>query len=448
MASTTTKTTSLSEYLRLLQHSRLVDEDRARELLKRFHESSADDYVEEESTAFANWLVEQRVLTAWQRNRLDEGQTRGFFLGVYKLFEPLGTGGTSTVFLGEHVLMSRPVAIKILTRSPVSDPSYTARFRREARAIGALSHPNIIHAYDFNQAGPIYYLILEYIRGCNLFDTVKAGGPLEPILAADYIRQAAEGLSYAHSKGVIHRDIKPGNLFLDEDRIIKIIDLGLARYARPEEQDITLQFDERVLGTVDYLAPEQAIDSHTVDHRADIYSLGCTMYYLLCGQQPFPSGSVAEKLLKQQKEEPTSLLALRPDLPPRLVEICAKMMVKQCDGRYQSAAEVADVLSDWLQSQGWTPRLRDRRGHTEVEETCQLQVIDPLGEEEENTEPSSMTQRLVLGRQQDDSKTLMDFKLAPSTRHRKPVENPLWPWQLATLILGLLLVVMTCLAWL
>ena len=190
----------------------------------------------------------------------------------------------SSVYLAEHVTMCRRVAIKVLPHSRVKDSSYLARFYREARAAAALDDPNIVRAYDVDsdvekQTGKeTHYLVMEYVEGRDLQVAVTADGPLSPVQAADYIRQAASGLAHAHQVGLIHRDIKPGNLLIDIKGTVKILDMGLAAFSDDSQASLTIAHDERVLGTVDYLSPEQAIDSHTVDGRADIYSLGCTLY--------------------------------------------------------------------------------------------------------------------------------------------------------------------------
>jgi serine/threonine protein kinase len=193
---------------------------------------------------------------------------------------------------------------------------------------------------------------MEYVDGQDLHRLVSDGGPLDPDTAADYVAQAATGLAHAHEKNLVHRDIKPANLLVDRTQTVKLLDLGLAKLAEEDQTSLTLANDENVLGTADYLAPEQALNSHTADHRSDIYSLGCTLYFLLTGRPPFPEGTISERLLKHQVEEPDSLLKLRPDLPMSLIEICSKMMSKRPELRYDSATEVAERLTAWLASRG------------------------------------------------------------------------------------------------
>jgi serine/threonine-protein kinase len=239
----------------------------------------------------------------------------------------------------------------------VNDSSYLGRFHREAQAIASLDHPNIVRAYDVDHEmdgdTPIHFLVMEYVEGRSLHEVIQQDGVLSFPRAADYIRQAADGLQYAHKAGLVHRDIKPGNLLLDLNGVVKILDLGLARFsADTDDHSLTVAHDEKVLGTADYLAPEQALDSHKVDARADIYSLGCTLYFLLTASPPFTEGTLAQRLMAHQTKAPPPLGEKRPDVPTSLAAIVMKMMAKRPEDRYQSAAEVSEVLAAWLAANG------------------------------------------------------------------------------------------------
>jgi serine/threonine-protein kinase len=246
--------------------------------------------------------------------------------------------------------MQRRVAIKVLPQKRVNDSSYLQRFFLEAQAAAALDHRNIVRAYDLDcdEATQTHYIVMEFVDGQDLQAMVKTEGPLEYARAAEYVRQAAEGLAHAHQAGLIHRDIKPANLLVDKHNVVKVLDLGLARFTGDEQSSLTVAYDENVLGTADYLPPEQARDSHGVDARADIYSLGCSFYYLLTGTPPFPDGSLPQRLMAHQKEPPPSILAKRPDAPQDLIAVCLKMMAKKPAARYQSMQEVAGALATWL----------------------------------------------------------------------------------------------------
>ena len=224
-------------------------------------------------------LVRDGLLTHFQAEQFLQGKWRRFTIGKYKVLETLGAGGMGSVYLCEHKLMRRRVAVKVLPAAKAEDPAALERFYREARAVAALDHPNIVRAYDIDQDENLHFLVMEYVDGASLQEIVKKSGPLDVLRACHYIRQAAVGLQHAHEAGLVHRDIKPGNILVDRTGTVKILDMGLARFFHDEEDMLTKKYDENVLGTADYLAPEQALDSHGVDIRADIYSLGATFYF-------------------------------------------------------------------------------------------------------------------------------------------------------------------------
>ena len=348
---------SVEKLLDLIKRSELVDnkeqfKEAVAALKNKFNGQAPSD-----PQAVADHLIKAGVITQWQSEKLLQGRYKGFFLGKYKLLGHLGTGGMSSVYLADHVLMQRRVAIKVLPNKRVDDSSYLARFHQEAQAAARLDHKNIVRAYDIDSDKGTHYLVMEYVEGKDLQRVVKDSGPVDYETAALYIAQAAEGLNHAHQAGLIHRDIKPANLLVDEKGVVKILDMGLARFTDDDRASLTVQHDENVLGTADYLSPEQAVNSHNVDGRADLYSLGCTMFYILTGHPPFPEGSLSQRLLAHQTKEPASILVDRPDAPRDLIDICEMLMKKQADHRQQSAAEVAQQLADWLNSRGQDYRL-------------------------------------------------------------------------------------------
>lgn len=344
----------MNDYLGMLEKSRLFESaEQLQDCLKTWRglETTTDP---DDTHSFADWLIQNNYLTTWQSDNIFAGKYKGFFLGKYKLLRSIGAGGMSSVYLAVHTILERQVAIKVLPKSRVtSDSSYLERFLLEAQAVAALDHPNIVRAYDVDTEGnSIYYLVMEFIDGPDLLSLVKKEGPLDIYRAAKFIRQAALGLQHAHNAGLIHRDMKPANLLVDKDDVIHVLDLGLARFTDEKRASLTLTYDENVLGTADYLAPEQARNSHNVDARADIYGLGCTLYYLLVGHVPFPDGTLAQRIAAHQKRMPTRIQDERPEVPDSLAEICWKMMAKDPNDRQQTAEEVADDLTCFLLENG------------------------------------------------------------------------------------------------
>ncbi|HET6879292.1 MAG TPA: serine/threonine-protein kinase [Pirellulales bacterium] len=347
-------------FVDFVRRSDLVEKEQLAQSLAQLADRLGKGALDDPSTV-SRHLQEAGLLTQWQCDKLLEGRHKGFFLGKYKLLDHLGTGGMSAVYLAEHIHMHRRVAIKVLPQQRVRDSSYLARFYREARAAASLDHPNIVRAYDVDNQGDTHYLVMEFVQGHDLQKLVKNQGVLPFELAGDYFRQAADGLAHAHKMGLIHRDIKPANLLIDRQGLVKVLDLGLARFADDDQPSLTIAHDENVLGTADYLAPEQAINSHKVDTRVDIYSLGCTLYFALTGHPPFPEGTLPQRLMKHQTTEPTSIAKERRGAPPELIAICQKMMAKSADKRYQTATEVSEALAAWLATSGGSAKIAGQR---------------------------------------------------------------------------------------
>jgi Protein kinase domain/WD domain, G-beta repeat len=276
------------------------------------------------------------------------GSLSGQF-GRYVLLAKAGEGGMGAVYRATHSLLKRDVALKVLPAGRVKDRNALARFHREIEAVGRLDHPNIVRASDAGEADGTHFLVMEWIEGTDLGRLVQRRGPLSAAEACELVRQAALGLQHAHEHGLTHRDVKPSNLMVTPGGQVKVLDLGLALLRRDEAERGDLTEVGQVMGTFDYLAPEQAGNAHTADARADVYGLGCTLYFLLAGRAPFAGRSGVEKLMAHRLEEPATLAGLRPDLPAGLAAVVAKMMAKDPADRPASMAEVSRALEPFAQ---------------------------------------------------------------------------------------------------
>ncbi len=268
----------------------------------------------------------------------------------YRIVSLLGRGGMGSVYEAEHRLMNRHVALKVIEKKLVQTPGLVERFQRETQTAARLSHPNIVAAHDAECAADLHFLVMELVRGRDLAQIVGERGGLTVREACDYVRQAALGLQHAFERGMVHRDIKPQNLMLTAEGQIKILDFGLAQFASEVAEESGLTQVGAMMGTPDYMAPEQARDAHSADIRADIYGLGCTLYCLLSGHAPFPEGSVLEKILAHVEREPAPLQELRGNVPPELAAVVKKMMSKLPADRFQTPAEVAEALAPFARA--------------------------------------------------------------------------------------------------
>lgn len=294
----------------------------------------------------ARKLVEQRRLTHFQAEKVLEGRGAECVLAKrYRVLERLGAGGMGAVYRARDIKLDRDVAIKLLPAELVSDSDAVARFHREAKALAKLSHPAIIQAYDAEEDRGQQLLVLEYVPGATMQRVLHESGKVPPLLAADYLYQAAVGMAHAHHKGLVHRDLKPSNLLVTPDGRVKILDLGLARFLQDQIGDPSLTQEGMGMGTPNYMAPEQFVDARKADARADIYALGCTLYHLLTGAPPFPGTSLMEKRLAHETREPTPVETHCPEAPLGLAMIVRRMMAKRPSDRFQTAGELADALA-------------------------------------------------------------------------------------------------------
>ena len=341
MAEATTSFTT-EDLFSLLARSGLLDDRIFAAQKLRFE---GDDW--KPKTILAEMLAEH-LLTPFQVKQLGERRHRGFFLSEkYKILEFLGQGGMSRVLMCEHLMLQRLVAVKILNKSLDKFPGAAERFLREARASASMDHPNIARVFDVDRTGLGPCIVMEYVDGSNLHDVAVKREILSVNRVADYVRQAAIGLQQAHQAGLVHRDVKPANLMLDRTGTIKLLDLGLARFFDPARSDnLTQQIDAScIIGTADYIAPEQVMDSSSADIRADIYSLGYTMYFLLTRTLPAGTGAAMRKLLWHQTRDPEPVRNLRPEVPEELALVLERMIRKKPEDRYQTPADVVAALA-------------------------------------------------------------------------------------------------------
>jgi serine/threonine-protein kinase len=310
-----------------------------------------------DARALASSLIENCQLTSFQAEALLDGRLSQLFIGNYTILSRLGTGGMGTVYKARHRRMNRVVAIKMLWRDPSGHSDRPQRFQREVETIAQLSHPNIVIAHDAGESDAGLYLVMEYVDGCDLGSEVALRGPLAVADAVDCMIQAARGLACAHGHGIVHRDVKPANLLRDTAGVVKVADLGLARLSHSDANPVnaSLTLAGSILGTADYIAPEQALDSADVDHRVDIYGLGCTLFFLLTGRPMYSARSLASLLLKHRDAPIPSIDRARADVPAELEEIYQRMVAKQPEDRFATMADViravehlkgAVVLSD------------------------------------------------------------------------------------------------------
>jgi serine/threonine protein kinase len=355
----------VTSFVELLGQCRLLEppqwEELNHALKRRFHEPHA----------LAKELLQRGWLSPYQVNQVFQGRGGDLVLGSYVLLERLGEGGMGQIYKARHRRLGRIVALKLIRKERLSNPAAVSRFHREILAAAQLDHPNIVLAYDADAVDGVHFYTMEYVEGSTFKRLICTSGPFLVPLACEAIRQAALGLQHAFARGLVHRDVNPSNLMLtwvsqptgslahagkegqtralwgSHTPLVKILDVGLARIHLPGDEarpsGSTTQMG-MLMGTPDFIAPEQARDPRQADTRADIYSLGCTFYYILAGALPFPGGTKMEKVIRHQLEQPRPLEQLRPETPVEVLRIVRKMMAKRPEERYQTPGEVAAEL--------------------------------------------------------------------------------------------------------
>ena len=314
-----------------------------------------------DSMALAQKLVREKILTEYQVRRFLQNKPHGLTVGKYVIQDRLGSGSMGRVYKAQHVLMGRSVALKVIAPEIVSNQRVVARFQREMKLVGRLDHPNVVRAFDADQLGNILYIVMEYVQGQSLGQRFRSKGPMSPFEVTGYAAQAALGLAHAHAQGIVHRDVKPSNLFLTPENQVKVLDLGLGILMESDSSTSFATADGIAVGTIDYMSPEQACGKD-VDGRSDLYSLGCSMHHLITGQLPFPGNSPVERLGGRINGKPVPIDQLVENVPPGLVEVMGKLLANRPSERFQTAREAAEALQDVLPGDGRVLSGGARRG--------------------------------------------------------------------------------------
>jgi serine/threonine protein kinase len=337
--------TAAADFLELLARSGLLSAEQTAVIVARHNLTGKS--AEEVARTF----VAENLLTQFQVDRLLDGRYRGFFIGPYQVLHILGSGGMGWVYVGVNRKTGQRVALKVLAERHSPDAGMVARFRLEAKAGERLKHPGIVRVYELGEAGSQHYIAMELVEGISLQEMMdRQKGPMPVDQACDIVYHAANALSFAHAAGMVHRDVKPANILVDQSGGVKILDFGLAllgKEERDEEFSLAMIFGHDCLGTADFIAPEQSYDSFKVDGRADIYSLGGTLYSALTGKPPFAHQPITQRLQANRTMTPRPLRSLNPDVPPGLAAIVEKMMAKEPEKRFASASEAAEALKPY-----------------------------------------------------------------------------------------------------
>lgn len=304
--------------------------------------------------ALAELLVKARVITAFQARRLLTNRHRGLVVGRYIILDRIGSGSMGRVYKAHHAMMDRVVALKVIAPEFASNERAVARFQREMKLVGRLDHENVVRAFDADQVAGTLFIVMEYVRGETLGDRLKRAGRIPAPEMIDYAAQAALGLAHAHEQGMVHRDVKPSNLLLSEDRRIKVLDLGLGVLMEPDDAATFATADGIAVGTVDYMSPEQAL-GRDVDGRSDLFSLGCSMYHLITGRHAFPGETQIDRLGKRLSGSPTPISEFIPDFPTSAERVLEKLMATKPKDRFESAAEAAEALSALIRPKARRP---------------------------------------------------------------------------------------------
>ncbi len=366
---------TVEAFLKKILRSGLLNRDQLQAALRDMPLDRRDD-----PQVVADYLVRKGKLSRFQASKLLKSSGRGLLLGHYQVLAPIGRGGMSTVYLARDDRSGELVALKLLPPSRWRNQDrLLARFQREMDLSRRVANPHLAWTHECGICLGVYYIAMEYIPGKNLSRTVAEGGVLQVPRAARLMAEVASGLEHAHNQGLIHRDLKPSNIMITPNDHAKVLDLGLALIQGEEAAHDVIGGQGYIVGTMDYIAPEQTTDATAVDGRADIYSLGCTLYFALTGQPPFPGGSGREKIRRHRQEEPRPLRELAPDVPAGFAHLIERMMAKDSAQRPSSAIAVAEELNAWASGENVLP-LDRHEDQWYVEAVSSLQNTEPSAE--------------------------------------------------------------------
>jgi serine/threonine protein kinase len=424
-------------FLRTILRSGLLDRNQLQEALRDVPLDQRND-----PEALADHLVANGKLSRFQAGKLVRGMAVGLVLGSFQVLAPIGRGGMGTVYLARDCRSDQLVALKVLPpKRAREEERLLARFRREMDMCRRVAHPHLAWTYDVGVCQGVYYIALEYIPGKSLYRLVNDSGPLAVGRAARLFTEVAEALDHAHNQGLIHRDLKPSNIIITPHDHAKVLDLGLAivQGEAPCEREV-IGGQGYVVGTMDYIAPEQTENAARVDPRSDIYGMGCTLYFALTGQPPFPGGTPREKIQKHRTAEPTPIPQLNPAIPPAFIGLLRRMMAKNPEQRIATAAEVREELLRWASHDATLPL--DRQGDQEYREAVEelehaeappelieeaIPVGIPVPPKRKRRSPSAPTDAEAVETEEGSEETEAGWRS--------------WPWLLDAMVAAILVLV-------
>ena len=428
---------AVDDFLKTVIRSGLLDPEQLRAALRGVPEGRRDD-----PKTLASHLVKTGKLSRFQAGKLLKGAAGGLVLGPFQILAPIGKGGMGTVYLARDQRSEQLLALKVLPpKRARAEERLLARFRREMELCQRVAHPHLAWTYEVGVCLGVYYIAMEYIPGKTLFRLVADGGPLAVPRAARLFREVAGALEHAHGQGLIHRDLKPSNLMVTPHDHAKVLDLGLALVqGETNAEREVIGGEGYAVGTMDYIAPEQAANAVKADPRSDVYALGSTLYYALTGRPPFPGGTPREKIQRHRTGEPEPVGRLNPSVPPDFAALLGKMMAKDRRQRLPSMAAVQDELAEWVAGDAVEP-LDQPDDETYLEAVAALEATEPAPELTSEVllpvaEPAGPAEKVAVGIYVAPSRPKPRGPAAAGAKRLGPKAPPS-SWLLTALLSGL-----------